>query len=76
MPFASRLSGGIYLAGAMLLNAVFLYHSWRLYRRYSDAQARRTFFYSIQYLAALFGLLLIDHYRFYYAEALQSALYQ
>jgi protoheme IX farnesyltransferase len=75
MPFASHLSGGIYLAGAMLLNTVFLYHAWRLYRRYSDQQARRTFIYSIQYLTALFALLLIDHYRFYYLEALQSALY-
>ena len=75
MPFASRLSGGIYLTGAMLLNAVFLYHAWRLYRAYSDDRARRTFVYSIQYLMALFALLLIDHYRFHYAEALQSALY-
>jgi protoheme IX farnesyltransferase len=75
MPFASHLSGGIYLAGAMLLNAVFLYHAWRLYRRYSDAQARRTFIYSIQYLTVLFALLLLDHYRFYYLEALQSAFY-
>jgi heme o synthase len=68
MPFASHLSG------AMLLNAVFLYHAWRLYRAYSDDRARRTFFYSIQYLMALFALLLIDHYRFYYTEALQSVL--
>ena len=75
MPFASHMSGGIYLAGAMLLNAVFLYHAWRLYRHYSDVQARRTFIYSIQYLTALFALLLIDHYRFYYLEALQTALY-
>jgi len=75
MPFASHLSGGIYLAGAMLLNAIFLYHAWRLYRRYSDAQARRTFIYSIQYLTALFALLLIDHYRFYFLEALQTALF-
>ena len=75
MPFASRLSGGIYLTGAMLLNAVFLYHAWRLYRAYSDERARRTFVYSIQYLMALFALLLIDHYRLHYAEALQSALY-
>ena len=75
MPFASHLSGMIYLAGAMLLNAGFLYHAWRLYRAYSDERARRTFFYSIQYLTALFALLLIDHYRLQYTEALQSALY-
>ena len=75
MPFASHLSGMIYLSGAMLLNAGFLYHAWRLYRAYSDERARRTFFYSIQYLTALFALLLIDHYRLQYTEALQSALY-
>lgn len=75
MPYATHLSGALYLVGAMLLNAVFLRHAWRLYREYSDAQARRTFVWSIQYLTALFALLLIDHYRFAYAEALQSALY-
>jgi len=75
MPYATHLSGGFYLIGAALLDAVFLVHAWRLYREYSDARARRTFIYSIQYLSALFAVLLIDHYRFYYAEALQSALY-
>ena len=72
MPYATRLSGGLYLAGVLLLNTVFLMHAWRLYRVYSDAQARKTFIYSIQYLTALFALLLVDHYRFGYAEALQS----
>jgi protoheme IX farnesyltransferase len=75
MPYATHLSGGFYLIGAVLLDAVFLVHAWRLYRRYSDERARRTFVYSIQYLSALFALLLVDHYRFHYAEALQSALY-
>jgi len=75
LPFLTRLSGNLYLAGALVLNGIFLLHSWRLYRNYSDTQARRTFIYSIQYLSALFALLLIDHYRLYYAEALQSALY-
>jgi protoheme IX farnesyltransferase len=74
LPYATRLSGGLYLAGALLLNGVFLVYAWRLYRDYSDARARRTFIYSIQYLTALFALLLIDHYRLFYAEALQSAL--
>jgi protoheme IX farnesyltransferase len=75
MPYATRLSGGFYLIGALALNALFVHHAWRLYRRYSDSQARRTFFFSIRYLAALFALLLVDHYRFYFMEALQSALY-
>lgn len=42
--------------------AVFLYYSVELYRHYSDALARRTFAYSILYLALLFTALLADHY--------------
>lgn len=75
MPYASRLSGNFYLAGALILNAVFLYHAWRLYREYSDVRARRTFIYSIQYLTALFALLLLDHYRYVYGEVLPSIHY-
>jgi protoheme IX farnesyltransferase len=40
---------------------VFVALAWRLWRSYSDALARRTFRYSIVYLAALFGALLLDH---------------
>jgi protoheme IX farnesyltransferase len=75
MPFATRMSGWLYFAGAVALNAGFLYYAWRLYRRYSEALARQTFRYSIQYLTLLFALLLIDHYYLYIREALQSALY-
>jgi len=75
MPFASKMSGAIYLAGVIPLNVVFLYYAWRLYRHYSDALARRTFGWSIQYLALLFALLLIDHYAVAIHEALQTALY-
>lgn len=75
MPFATRMSGVLYLAGALVLNAVFLYHAWRLYKTYSDELARKTFWYSIHYLTLLFALLLVDHYRIYIQEALQSALY-
>ena len=35
---------------------------YRIYRSYSDALARKTFRYSIVYLAALFASLLVDHY--------------
>ena len=75
MPFATRMSGWFYLICAVALNVGFVHHAWRLYRNYTDAQARRTFAYSIQYLTLLFAALLIDHYRAYFAEALQSALY-
>ncbi len=62
MPFMIRMSGWFYLACALGLGAVFLVYAWRLWRDYTDALARRTFSYSIFYLAALFGALLIDHY--------------
>jgi protoheme IX farnesyltransferase len=63
MPYATRMSGPLYFVGAVILNAIFLRHAWRLYRDYTDAAARRTFIYSIQYLSLLFALLLVDHYR-------------
>ncbi len=75
MPFATRMSGWLYLSGALVLDAGFLYYAVMLYRRYSDALARKTFRYSIHYLALLFALLLIDHYRLFIHGALQSALY-
>jgi protoheme IX farnesyltransferase len=75
LPFATHMSGWIYLLGVVPLNVGFLYYAWRLYRHYSDQLARRTFAYSIQYLAFLFALLLIDHYRVFITEALQTALY-
>jgi heme o synthase len=62
LPFMIRMSGWFYLACALALGGVFLRYAWRLWRDYSDALARKTFGYSIFYLAALFGALLIDHY--------------
>jgi protoheme IX farnesyltransferase len=62
LPYAIRMSGVLYLAAAMALGAVFLAYAVRLYRRYSDALARRTFRFSIVYLALLFSALLVDHF--------------
>jgi protoheme IX farnesyltransferase len=62
LPFATRMSGWVYLAAAVLLGARFIGFAWRLYVDYSDLLARRTFRYSIVYLAALFAALLADHY--------------
>ena len=62
MPFMIRMSGVFYLLSALALGGVFLWYAWRLWRNYSDALARKTFSYSIFYLSALFGALLIDHY--------------
>lgn len=62
LPYAIRMSGHIYLAGVMIVNAVFLYQVVRLYFSDEREQAIRTFHYSIYYLGILFLLLLIDHY--------------
>jgi protoheme IX farnesyltransferase len=62
LPFAYGMSGWIYLAAALALSGVFVAYAVRLYVDYSDALARRTFRYSIAYLALLFSALLVDHY--------------
>ncbi|HMN66264.1 MAG TPA: heme o synthase [Burkholderiaceae bacterium] len=62
MPYLIGMSGAFYLASALALGAVFVAYAWRMWRSYSDALARKTFGYSIFYLAALFGALLVDHY--------------
>ena len=62
LPYAIRMSGLLYLAAAIALGVVFLGYAIALIARYSDDLARRTFRYSILYLAALFSALLLDHY--------------
>jgi protoheme IX farnesyltransferase len=61
LPYTVRMSGPAYLAAACLLSGRFVWQAWVLYRHYSDARARKLFFYSILYLALLFGALLLDH---------------
>jgi heme o synthase len=62
LPFVVGMASWIYLVAALLLNAGFLAYAIRLYKNYSDALSRRTFNFSIVYLAALFAALLVDHY--------------
>jgi protoheme IX farnesyltransferase len=62
LPFAVNMSGVIYLASAVVLGAMFLWHSWQLYTRYTDQLSRKAFAFSIVYLALLFAALLVDHY--------------
>ena len=62
LPFTIHMFGGIYLLGAVYLNGRFMYYVFKLYKNYSDALSRKTFFYSIKYLMYLFALMLIDHY--------------
>jgi len=62
LPFCTRMSGLIYLAAALTLGGIFLFYAAKIYYRYSDHIARKTFRYSIVYLSVLFAALLIDHY--------------
>ena len=62
LPFVSGMSGPIYLAAAIVLGVMFSGYGWRLWRRYSDALARKTFRFSIIHLTLLFAALLVDHY--------------
>jgi protoheme IX farnesyltransferase len=62
LPFIQGMSGLPYLLAATMLGAWFIALAWRLWRNYSEALARRTFRYSIWYLAWLFTALLVDHY--------------
>ena len=62
LPFATKMSGWIYLISALILGGIFLVYGVAIWRNYSDALARRTFRYSIIYLSLIFIALLIDHY--------------
>jgi protoheme IX farnesyltransferase len=62
LPFATRMSGPVYLGCALVLDAIYLAYAIRIVTHYSDALARRAFRYSIVYLSALFAALLTDHY--------------
>ena len=63
LPWFTGMSGAFYLGGAVLLGAVFIYYAVAMLLRPDDAALpMQVFWYSIVYLMALFGLLLIDHY--------------
>ena len=62
MPYGLGMSGLIYLVSVLILDAIFMAYVVALYKKYSDALAKRTFRYSIIYLTLLFAALLVDHY--------------
>ena len=62
MPFLTRMSGLIYLAAALTLNAMFLYHALVMKITARVELPMRVFRFSITYLMWLFAALLIDHY--------------
>ncbi|MBU6459311.1 MAG: heme o synthase [Proteobacteria bacterium] len=64
LPYAARMSHLFYLLVALTLDLVFVRYAVLLVRSYSDILARKTFRYSIVYLALIFAALLIDHYLY------------
>ena len=62
LPYVYGMSGLFYLVCALILSGIFVMYAIRLYQHYSDQLARKTFKYSITYLALLFAAILIDHY--------------
>jgi protoheme IX farnesyltransferase len=61
LPWAVGMSGLFYLGGALVLGLAFLWHAWRLMDPPDELYAMKVFGYSIVYLMALFGFLLVDH---------------
>jgi protoheme IX farnesyltransferase len=62
LPWLMSMSGLIYVVSAVILDAIFLYYAWQLYRTTRPDLPMRTFRWSINYLGLLFAALLIDHY--------------
>ncbi|HRP28941.1 MAG TPA: heme o synthase [Burkholderiaceae bacterium] len=62
LPVLAGMSGWLYLAVVVALDARFVVLAVRMLRSDSDAVARQTFRFSIAYLSLLFAALLVDHY--------------
>jgi len=62
LPFVARMSGGVYLTGAVILGGAFLYQSVMLYLGRERERPMKVFGFSIYYLLGLFAFLLADHY--------------
>ena len=59
-PYFIGISGTIYLVGASILGAGFLFHAVRLFFGFSESRSMRMFAYSIFYLFGIFSLLMLD----------------
>jgi protoheme IX farnesyltransferase len=62
IPVVIGMSGSVYLAAALVLDARFLYLALALHRAARPDLPMRTFRFSITYLMALFGAFIVDHY--------------
>jgi heme o synthase len=62
LPYLTRMSGLVYLAAALALNAGFLYYALILKISARAELPMRVFRFSVNYLMWLFAALLVDHY--------------
>jgi len=63
IPYLTGMSGLIYLATALVLDAIYLNYSVQMWRKPEDLELpMRSFKFSISYLGFLFAALLVDHY--------------
>ena len=62
LPFSTGMSGWFYLAGAMVLNVIYLYYGFALLHSRDPALPMKAFRFSITYLMGIFAFLLIDRY--------------
>ena len=62
--FAVARMGLVFLAGALVLGALFLFQAFAMWREGTDARAVRLYRYSITYLTALFALIIVDVFAF------------
>ena len=62
LPFIIKFSSSFYLAGALILNLIFLYYVIKMQLAKNNYLSNKIFNYSIVYLSALFGFLIADQY--------------
>jgi protoheme IX farnesyltransferase len=59
-PFLYHLAGPVYLCGALVLGAAFVWRAFQFARQRTLHRARALFYASILYLPVLFGLMVLD----------------
>ncbi|HXI52759.1 MAG TPA: heme o synthase [Candidatus Saccharimonadales bacterium] len=64
LPFLFHLTGVVYLCGALLLGAAFLFCAAQFSRQLTRPRARLLFFISILYLPLLLGLMVLDKLKY------------
>ena len=64
LPFLFRITGTIYLVGALLLGIAFVYYAVQFSREVTRPRARQLFFLSIIYLPLMLGLMVFDKLKY------------